>query len=84
MILSCVPLVQPTYFRGDAFQGFYNATGPTFMGWVPRMTELLHCASGMREYYTTEAEKRCRSASPLERSVLSLDCMHEACVLVKR
>ncbi len=76
--------VHPTYFTADAFEGMYAATGPMFMDWVPRMTQLLHCKSGYRKYYTQESAARCDSADAMEQSVLAIECMPEACVLVKR
>ncbi|GAB4818003.1 hypothetical protein N2152v2_005049 [Parachlorella kessleri] len=76
--------VHPTYFRPDVGHGFYNATGPTFMSLASRLVDLVHCSSGVRDLYCHEAQERCKRATPLEQSVLAVDCMPEACVLVKK
>ena len=76
--------MQPTYFRPDVGHGFYNATGPTFMSLASRLVDLVHCASGSQHLYSQEARERCKRATPLEQSVLGVDCMPEACVLVKK
>jgi hypothetical protein len=76
--------VHPTYFSHDVQSGIYKATGPTFMEWVAKLVHLVHCNSGMRGVFNKNYSDACNNATAIEKSVLSVECMIEACVLVKR
>ncbi len=76
--------MHPTYFHSGAGNGIWKPSGPTFMGWIPRVVELVQCHSPMRSWYSKESNEKCDSATALEKSVLSVECMVEACVLVKQ
>lgn len=57
----------------------------TFLQWVKsRAMDLVHCSSYGRHSFSPEADTKCKSANEVERSLLSVECMLEACVLVKR
>ena len=75
--------VQTTYVKPETPGGF-APTGPTFMAWAARMLHLVHCHAAWSVFYTAESAAACANATSLEKEVLSVECSHEACVVVKR
>jgi hypothetical protein len=66
------------------YRGKWAGRNDTFMSWAKRQLDLLHCRSGPRYRTFSEVNNQtCAAASEMERQVLSVDCMSEACVVTK-
>jgi hypothetical protein len=75
--------VQTTYLDPAKYP-MYVLTGPGIMEAMARMVQLVHCHSNDREgLYTEAAKAACGNATAVEQQLLSVECMVEACVLVK-
>lgn len=70
--------VMLAYFR------HYEKHQNTFLQWLPRAMDMVHCHSAVLQHFNAANRARCATANEVERGLYSIECMVEACVLVKR
>lgn len=73
--------VMTHYFKD--FEGNKDLASP-FMAWARRMMDLVHCNSLTALEFGPRAQRMCAERTWLEKEVVSIECMVDACVLVKQ